>query len=208
MFFAPNQTIVRRDIHRDGVIGSAETARVVRDDAEALLTWTGDGSECMFRTTLTGESIRKLTVAERDRTPSMLRPRPWERTGVLMRTEPDTDHSVWWFFEGTEFLGWYVNLESAGRRWSGGMDIQDHALDIWVEPDLTWSWKDEDELADRIGHPAYWTEQEAVRIRETGERLIPAIEAGRYPFDGYLTDFRPEPDWKPTTLPPGWDARI
>ena len=207
MFFAPGRTIVRRDVRRDGCISAVETARVVRDDADALLTWTSQGSECMFRATLTGESIRKMSIAERDRTPAMLWPRTWQNTNVLMRTPPDTDHSVWWFFalDGT-FQGWYVNLESPGRRWSLGMDITDHELDIWVEPDLTWSWKDEDELAERIGHPSYWTPDEAVRIREAGERLIPAIEAGWFPFDGQLTDFRPDPAWTPTTLPPYWDA--
>ncbi|HEY1486583.1 MAG TPA: DUF402 domain-containing protein, partial [Micromonosporaceae bacterium] len=66
-------------------------------------------------------------------------------------------------------------------------------------------WKDEDELAERIDHPSYWTRAEADVIRAAGERLIPTIEAGAYPFDGHLTDFRPTPSWPPTTLPPSWD---
>jgi hypothetical protein len=207
MSFAPGQIIVRRDIHRDGVIGAVETARVVRDDPNGLLNWTRHGSQCMNRATLTGDPIRKLSLAECDRTPSMLWPRTWEGTSVLIWTRPGVDHSIWWFF-GLDggFRGWYVNLESPGRRWPGGLDIQDHALDMVVQPDLTWAWKDEDELAERIGHPAYWTDGEAVRIRQAGEGLIPLIEAGRFPFDGWLTDFRPDSAWGPTRLPAGWDA--
>ncbi|HEY2795157.1 MAG TPA: DUF402 domain-containing protein, partial [Micromonosporaceae bacterium] len=123
------------------------------------------------------------------------------------RTEPERDHSVWWFFEPDgSFAGWYVNLESPTRRWANGTDILDHALDIWVEPDRTWSWKDEDELTERSGHPSFWSRSEAERIRAAGERLVPDIEAGRFPFDGTLTDFRPDASWAPSTLLPGWDT--
>jgi len=116
----------------------------------------------MQRATLQGKSIRKTTLAERDRTLSMLWPRTWDGSNVLMWTPPDADHSVWWFFDlDSRFEGWYVNIESPSRRWSHGLDIQDHALDILVKPDRTWSWKDKDELAERIGHPAYWTEAES-----------------------------------------------
>jgi hypothetical protein len=85
------------------------------------------------------------------------------------------------------------------------MDISDQALDIWVEPDRTWVWKDEDEFAERTGHPEYWTADEAVMVRAEGEKVIGVIEAGEHPFDGWLTDFCPDPQWTPTTLPPFWD---
>jgi hypothetical protein len=206
MPFDHDQVIVRRSVHRDGLIAAVETARVVNDDDRGLLTWTAAGSEVMHRTTLTGESIRKMSLRERDITASMLSPRTWRDHHVLILTPPAEAYSIWWFFdiEGT-FEGWYVNLEAPGRRWSGGLDIMDHALDMWVEPDLSWEWKDEDELAERIDHPSYWTAAEADAIRAAGERLIPVIEAGSYPFDGTLIDFRPDPQWEPSTLPPYWD---
>ena len=163
----------------------------------------------MLRGTRDGVSIRKMSLAERDRTPSMLWPRHWEGRHVLIRTEPEADHSVWWFFDlEMRFEGWYVNLESPVRRWSAGIDILDHALDILVAPDRSWSLKDEDELAERIDHPAYWTAAEADRIRAAGERIIGDIEASRFPFDGRYTDFRPDPSWKPADLPPYWDSEV
>ncbi|HEY2794932.1 MAG TPA: DUF402 domain-containing protein, partial [Micromonosporaceae bacterium] len=75
MFFEPGRTIVRRDVHNDGTIAAVETARVISDDDGALVTWTAAGSQCMFRATLDGASIRKMPLAERDRTPTMLWPR-------------------------------------------------------------------------------------------------------------------------------------
>lgn len=209
MVFAPGRSIARRDVHLNGMIAAVQTTRVVRDDAEALLTWTAAGSDCMLRGTRDGVSIRKMSLAERDRTPSMLWPRHWEGRHVLIRTEPEADHSVWWFFDlEMRFEGWYVNLESPVRRWSAGIDILDHALDILVAPDRSWSLKDEDELAERIDHPAYWTAAEADRIRAAAERIIVDIEADRFPFDGRYTDFRPDPSWKPAALPPYWDSEV
>ena len=198
-------TIVRRDV-RHGWIGAVETARVVSDDDDGLLTWTAVGSEVMHRTTLAGAPIRKMALAEREATPTMLSPAQWRETSILVLTVPGQSHSTWWFFGADGgFLGWYVNLEAPGRRWAGGMDITDHALDIWVEPDRTWAWKDEDELAERTGHPRYWTVEEGEAIRAAGRGVVPAIEAGRFPFDGSLTSFKPDPRWKPTKLPADWD---
>jgi hypothetical protein len=206
MFFEAGQVIVRRTVHRDGRIAAVETARVVSDDARGLLTWTAAGSHVMHRTTITGESIRKMRLRQRDSIPTMLSPTTWHGGSVLILTPPDGTHSVYWFFDlAGGFTGWYVNLESPARRWFGGIDTADHALDIWVEPDRSWSWKDEDELAERVGHPSYWTAQEADAIRAAGERLIPIIEAGTHPFDGTLIDFRPDPLWDPTTLTAHWD---
>jgi len=204
--FAAGQTVVRRNVHPNGRVTAVETARVVSDDADGVLTWTAPGSQVMFRSTLGGESIRKMSLADRARIPTMLSPSTWRGTGTLILTPPEVTHSVWWFFEPEgAFLGWYVNLETPARRWSGGLDIRDLALDIQVAPDRSWAWKDEDELAEWTGHPDYWTADEAAAIRADGEKVVALIEAGAAPFDGRLTDFRPHPGWQPTTLPPHWD---
>lgn len=206
MGFGVGETIIRRDVHRNGHIAAVETARVLRDDADGVLTWTGAGSQVMRRTTLDGAPVRKMTVAERDSVPTMLSPGVWTGTNVLMYTPTESAHSVWWFFdEAHTFLGWYVNLETPARRWAGGLDIQDQALDIRVSPDRAWSWKDEDEFAERTGHPDYWTATEAGAVRAEAGKVIAEVEAGVFPFDGALTRFRPEPTWEPTRLTPVWD---
>ncbi|MFD0560183.1 uncharacterized protein DUF402 [Stackebrandtia endophytica] len=207
MTFEVGQTVVRRDVRRGGRIAAVESARVLSDGPEGLLTWTGVGSQTMWRTTLEGESVRYRSVAERDVTATMLSPREWERAGVLMLTLPDPGNSVWWFFEPDgRFRGWYVNLESPLRRWARGFDIHDYALDIWVEPDRSWSWKDEDEFAERTGHPEYWTHAEADEIRAAGEKFVGLIESGAAPFDGRYIDNVPDPGWEPSRLPPKWDT--
>ena len=55
---------------------------------------------------------------------------------------------MWLFWErGWQFKNWYVNLEEPRRRWAGGIDSEDHFLDICVYPDRHWEWRDEDEFA-------------------------------------------------------------
>jgi predicted RNA-binding protein associated with RNAse of E/G family len=120
---------------------------------------------------------------------------------------PGAASSVWWFFAPDgEFEGWYVNLEDPCARWSGGVDTADHALDIRVEPDRSWRWKDEDEFAERVGHPLYWTAEQAAAIRAEGQRLADLAETGKFPFDGSWCDLRPDPGWPPLTRPDGWDG--
>lgn len=209
MSFQVGQTVLRRDIHHDGRITSAMAVRVVADDARGLITWTAEGSQVMWRTTLNGERVRKFSVDELAVVPTMLSPGRWAGTNVLWLTPPGASHSIWWFFDADGvFFGWYVNLETPSRRWSGGIDMTDLVLDIWVKPDRSWNWKDEDEFAERTGHPDYWSVEEAAPIRAEGERMIALIKAGVYPFDGTLTDFKPDSEWEPTVLPPLWDHHV
>jgi hypothetical protein len=74
-----------------------------------------------------------------------------------------------------------------------------------MSSDRSWRWKDEDEFADRTGHPLSSDAGQAARIRAEGERLIEAVVAGTCPFDGRWSDFRPDPAWQPSQLPWWWD---
>ncbi|GAA2596480.1 hypothetical protein GCM10010399_28800 [Dactylosporangium fulvum] len=38
-------------------------------------------------------------------------------------------------------------------------------------------------------------------IRAEGLRVVAALEAGRFPFDGSRCDFRPDPAWSRPQLP-------
>ncbi|WP_213454568.1 hypothetical protein [Rhizomonospora bruguierae] len=49
------------------------------------------------------------------------------------------------------------------------------------------------------------TAEEAKRIRAAGEEPVALAEAGRFPFDGSMPDFRPDPAWPDPTRPHGWE---
>ena len=193
-----------------GRISSVRPCRVISDDERGLLLWLAQGSAVLGLQATDGRGIRDMPFAEWVTLEHHVVPGRWQGPGLLKFIPPDADHSVWFFRdEQGRFTGWYVNLEERARRWDdgdvAGVDVVDQDLDIVAAPDRTWQWKDEDEFAERTGHPLYWTADEAAQIRAEGERLIGAAVAGRYLFDGRWCDFRPDPDWQPVQLPWWWD---
>jgi hypothetical protein len=123
----------------------------------------------------------------------------------LMISERDTAHSVYahWGKDGA-FVGWYVNLEDQWRASPIGFDTTDHLLDIWIEPDRTWRWKDEDHLAEAV-EIGLFTLDQAEQIRREGERAIERIEAWTKPFDEGWEHWSSDPTWSQPSIPEGWD---
>jgi hypothetical protein len=194
--------VLYRDFRGDGSLVLLMPQRIVSDDERGLLTWRPIGTPYLFRRTADGRDRREIPFRERHTVPWVLAPMTWTGRHVLHLFRPGRAHSVWWMFRPDFTLDrWYVNLEAPPARGPGRVDTFDHALDIVVAPDRTWYWKDEHELLERVGHPAYWTAEEAAGIRAEGERVIADIEAARFPFDGTWLDFRPDPSWPLPTLP-------
>jgi hypothetical protein len=205
--FAPGRTVLRR-YWRDGRISFYNVMTVVADDEHGLRLWQLAGRPYWRVMTPDGRTHHDALMDELRDAP--LTEQVWTGSDVLMFIPHGRPWSVWWFFTPAgEFQGWYGNLEDPSLRWddgaAAGLDSADHALDIWVEPDRTWRWKDEDEFAERIDHPLYWTAEEAAAIRARGEALAAQAEAGKFPFDGTWCDFRPDPSWPEPQRPPGWD---
>jgi hypothetical protein len=129
----------------------------------------------------------------------------WFGGGRLFLAQTGAAHSICpsWQADGS-FIGWYVNLEDPWRRTLLGFDTTDHALDVWVLPDRSWSWKDEDELQEAVGIGLF-TRQQAKAIRAEGDRVIERAEAWTEPFNEGWEDWRPDPDWPLPSVPEGWD---
>jgi uncharacterized protein len=125
--------------------------------------------------------------------------------GRLMIWYRGDSHSTYasWSDEG-EFLGWYVNLEEPWRETPLGFDSTDHLLDIVVDPDRSWRWKDEDHLVEAVKVGLFSPEQ-SEGFRSEGERVIERIEAWSPPFDEGWENWRPDPAWPLPSLPNGWE---
>jgi hypothetical protein len=126
----------------------------------------------------------------------------WHGTHALRLLRPGAAHCLYLFWDerGWSFQGWYVNLQAPFVRSTLGFDTRDHALDVVVEPDGSWRWKDEDhlELATRLG---VFTRAEASEIRAEGERVLE-----QWPFPTGWEGWRPDPVWPVPSLPEGWSA--
>jgi hypothetical protein len=124
----------------------------------------------------------------------------WDRSHVLRFMREGDTHTVELFWD-TEwrFLGWYINLQAPLVIRGDKFDTTDLALDIWVEPDGSWRWKDEDEFA-RAQELGVLDAKRAAAVRSEGERVI-----AQQPWPTGWEDWRPPDDWHPLPLPADWD---
>ncbi|AHH95319.1 DUF402 domain-containing protein [Kutzneria viridogrisea] len=205
MIWTEGDTALLRFCRLDGSLGQVHPLRVLSDDGQRLVGWLPRDTPIVGTRLEDGTDPRDLPLEVRFTTPRKRFPDTWRRTSTLRVVDDNEWSSTWWFFDSAgEFLGWYVNLEIPLGRGESTVDRVDGALDVWVEPDRRWEWKDEDE-ADASVDAGRMTAEHLAQLRAEGERLIALAEAARFPFDGTWCDFRPDPSWPAPTLPAtGW----
>jgi len=183
--------------------------RVIEDRQDLLSVSLSEG------TTYKGQARggrplgRETPFLERERLIDGVCDKIWHGTHVLMLQQPEEAYAVWLFWDATDwsFTGYYINLQTPLARTSVGFDTADLLLDIQVAPDLTWSWKDEDEFEEALDH-GILTEGTASMARDAALRAIADVEARRWPFDGSLVGWRPNPSWLVPAMPPNWDEEF
>ena len=174
----------------------AFTHRVVGEDGGRLALYLALGTPGVLMRRNAGE--RYLESWVRGDPPSH---HLWQRTHMLDLVRPADSHALRLFWDDRwEFLGWYVNLQAPLRRTVLGYDTTDWALDISVEPDGTWSWKDEADFAEAQALGVL-DASAAERVRSEGERVV-----RRRPWPTGWEDWRPDPAWPIPPLPPDWDV--
>src|SRR5437762_6410840 len=107
MSFEPGQVIIRRYL-RGQWCTWAQPMRVISDDETGLLLWQAAVSDLAVLIDADGNTPHELTP-DRMRDPK-LTVRAWQGD-VLLLMPPKVTYSVWWFFQGGTFSGWYVNPE-------------------------------------------------------------------------------------------------
>ncbi|MGW6540062.1 cytidylyl-2-hydroxypropylphosphonate hydrolase [Streptomyces sp. NPDC055051] len=178
---------------------------VVRDTPDLLAVWMAPGTECVRPVLADGTSVHDEPLATRYTAPRTTERAHWAGSGVLKLARPGEPWSVWLFWErGWRFRSWYVNLEEPRRRWSGGVDSEDHFLDISVYPDRSWLWRDEDEFA-QAQRAGLMSTGQAARVRAAGAAAVELVERWGAPFRDGWEEWRPDPAWTVPALPADWD---
>lgn len=181
-------------------------ARIVEHDASRTILFLQAGSPLKVRANEAGERIgRDLPLMEREGQIASLADDSWTDNHALMVHEPHRLGSVWlfWLAESRSFNNYYINLQAPLEPSPVGFDTADYLLDIVVQPDLSWSWKDEEEFEEAL-------EQELISpvllhaVRAEGRRFIREIEGRQWPFGQGLEGWRPEPEWDVPALPEDW----
>ncbi|KUJ39663.1 DUF402 domain-containing protein [Streptomyces sp. NPDC093228] len=183
----------------------ARPVTVVRDDEELLAVWMAPGTECVKPVFTDGTPLHAEPLGSRYIRRRTVQLDRWFGTGVLKLARPGRPWSVWLFWEpGWRFKNWYVNLEQPLVRWAGGVDSEDHFLDICVYPDRSWGWRDEDEFA-QAQRDGLMDSRLAERVRAAGRSAVAVIEAWGAPFSEDWQHWRPDPSWPVPPLPRDWD---
>lgn len=130
----------------------------------------------------------------------------WHTNRVLFIVEPEKFYSLslYWNQQENQFIGYYVNFQHPFRRHQCGIDAMDLELDIDIEPDLSFRWKDVDDYRMAIGCGII--SSEAVQgIEAAKPEALGRLRSRQYPFDGSWLDWKPDPVWSSPTLPENWD---
>ncbi|HEY5729148.1 MAG TPA: DUF402 domain-containing protein [Anaerolineales bacterium] len=109
-----------------------------------------------------------------------------------------------WDNETGQLLYRYVNFQLPFQRSHCGIDTLDLELDIVINLDLSWEWKDEEVYRKAIDQgiisPEWMQEVDSAK-KEVFDRLAKR----QYPFDGSWLDWKPDPSWELPKLPENWD---
>ena len=204
-FWKSGDVIVWRGIYRNKV-WHAQTVIVAKDTPEEIAMALLPGAECVApEGYLDGkdEDKRRWNFKEKD----------WEKQNYLWRTnrlllllEPREYYSTIYFWnnESNEFLCYYINFQLPFQRSHSGVDTLDLDLDLIINPDFSYEWKDEDDYQKAIDNGVIipeWTREIDVAKTE----VLAKLEKRQYPYDGSWLNWWPDPDWLPPKLPENWD---
>ncbi len=164
----PGEIVELRSVYR-GRVRWAFPHTVVADDGDQVVLYLEPGA----RGVQMGRDPDGLYV-ERWARGDAPHSHTWHTRRALKLIRRGEAHSleVHWD-EAWNFEGWYVNLQAPLVEHERGFDTTDWALDIIVEPDGTWRWKDEDDFAEAQALGVF-TPEEAAAVRAEGERVIAA----------------------------------
>jgi uncharacterized protein DUF402 len=175
---------VWRDVHR-GRVWRAQACRIVEESTRTVALWIPAGAPGKV-------PVGGVRIPRDD----------WELEDVstsrdqICVARPGRAHSVYVFWgEDGGLEHWYVNFEQPLHRTPVGFDTFDQKLDLIVQPDGSYRWKDEDELEQAaalglVDADAVWAEAKRV--------------LAEWPFPTGWEDWRPDPSWPVPQLPEGW----
>ena len=195
--FRPGDAVVLRELW-DRRVWSVRPLTVVKDEPDELMLYFWPTLRMKAPASArTGEFLRLPTE------PWELTDQLWEGYRILSFAWPGVAHAVLGFWEDASdtFTGWYVNMEQPLRRTPFGFDTSEDFLDIVITADLeTWTWKDEDELAEAV-QLGLVTSDRASELRAEGERALERLRRRERPFDDDWSGWRPDPSWRPPAIP-------
>jgi uncharacterized protein DUF402 len=207
----PGDSCVLRGIVHNQV-WLAESVIVVKDKPEETVLLLMPGAQCAFpegywRWRKNKDYSQGTRWQEARQDHITLRDFSWERNRMLIFLEPQKFYSCYLFWDHAsgQFLCYYINFQLPYRRSHCGFDTLDLDLDIVIDPQYHWEWKDEDEY--QAGIREGGIQDEWVKgIEKSKEDVFDRIDKRSYPLDGSWLHWEPIPIWLPPKLPERWQV--
>ncbi|HET9170865.1 MAG TPA: DUF402 domain-containing protein [Actinospica sp.] len=202
----PGSTAVRRDLFR-GRAWTRSPVRVLESDASSAVAAIWPGVVTLAAARFVESSVSR-EKALREASLHTLAAGGWDMAewtwrwnGVVTEVVSGRWFSVARMYGEDGALGcWYVNFERPPTWHGAGWDTMDLALDLVVEPDGAWHWKDEDEYAQtrRLG---IVSDADHAAIDRAREQAVALVEARAGVFAADPTErWRPAATWSLPTL--------
>lgn len=204
--FAVGSTMIRRDVWFKKV-WSALPWRVLHDDGVSLTAamWPGSSGyapEPWVSWLETGDAaIRERVFPDLASGRWNLSPWTWRSTIVIRQVVRERWFAVSAFFDAADhsFTRWYVDFERPPVRTRNGIDTRDLFLDLIIEPDYSWHWKDEHEFAEAIS-ARLLSDDEVDSVTQARRQALELVER-RALLRGRWQDWRLDETWLPPTAP-------
>lgn len=197
----PGDHIVRREVWGERV-WTGLPMWVVEDSDDVLALYLPTGAPVGF-------ASGAWPIAT-ERHPWDVGERPvWKGHGVLHLHRPADPYCVIVFWTGPErkFSHWYVNFQAPYRRSGIGIETLDHVLDILIQPNGEWTYKDAEEIDEAVALGLY-SEEEAGRVRADAERVGRMITSGDQWWSSEWAAWTPPQRMRdPRGFPDGWTER-
>jgi hypothetical protein len=187
-------------------VWSALSVIVVKDAPEEMVLTLPPGAECMAEKDYAkGKKNGHRRWDFKDKAWE-LETYFWRANRLLLLLAPQRYYSTIYFWNGSsnEFLCYYINFQLPFQRTHCGINTLDLELDLIINPDLSYEWKDVDDFQKATEHGIISPEW-IQGIENAKPEIFDQLEKRQYPFDGSWLDWRPDPSWSRPTLPENWD---
>ena len=199
-------TAVRRDVFR-GRASTEAPMRVLAADGGSVRTALWPGVLTLATESLVAcaasrdKELRAAALEDLARGGWGMAEWAWRWNSVVSEVVSDRWFSVARMYNQDGALDcWYVNFERPPAWHAAGWDTLDLTVDLVVEPDGAWRWKDEDEYAHarRLG---VVSDAEHAAVRAAREQAVAAVQAREGLFgEDPAKRWRPDPAWRRPSL--------